>query len=538
MTLIPSGSYRAALYMRLSKEDGNCESTSITNQRKLLSRYASDHHFTVTAEFCDDGWSGTSFDRPAFKQMIAAIEAGEINLVLVKDLSRLGRDYIATGQYTELYFPSRQVRCIAVNDGYDSLSCDTDLIPFKNVMNEMYARDISRKIRSSLKSRMEEGAFIGNFPPYGYQRSETDRHSLVPDMAAAPVVKEIFYLAFLGSTTGEIAKELNRRNIPCPSLHRYLKSSSHSPADSLPPKTWTGNTVLKMLHNPVYLGHMAQGKTRKLSFKSTQNLPLPSSQWTTVPHTHEPLVKETVFLSVQSGLDARRHKKSSGFSNLFTGIAFCSGCGHGMSTYGGHSPCRRLVCGSYKSKGNAACSSHFIPYDDLCAIVLFEITKQLELLSKYKKYLCDKLREQCPNNSLPLTHPYPAPQFNQEHILSLLYQDRLAGRITADEYDGYVKKIHIFIEASQEKNAAPAPSAPAFSAEQIIENLVEKWLHPQELTALLLTHYVKKIEISQRDGTQKIRIFITPDDHPWQWALDAMLPELWDAVSSTPQESV
>ena len=187
--------YIAGLYLRLSKDDGAGESSSISTQRNILLSYAKDNNFRIYDEYVDDGWSGTNFERPEFKRMIKDIESGHINLVLTKDLSRLGRDYITTGQYTEIYFPSKGVRYIAINDGYDSESQYTDIVPFKNVLNEMYARDTSRKIRSAFISKMEQGSYIGNFAPYGYKKDERNKNHLIIDEEAAPIVSKIFKMA-------------------------------------------------------------------------------------------------------------------------------------------------------------------------------------------------------------------------------------------------------------------------------------------------------------------------------------------------------
>lgn len=184
--------YRGAIYLRLSKDDeSRRESSSISSQRRLLMSYAKEHDFSIVKEYSDDGWSGTTFDRPAFQEMIQDVKKGSINLILTKDLSRLGRNYIVSGQYTEFFFPSMNVRFIAVNDGYDSAVSDSDMIPFKNIMNEMYARDISKKIRSSLRIRMKDGSYIGNFPPYGYEKYPGPPIRLVPDPKASPIVKQI-----------------------------------------------------------------------------------------------------------------------------------------------------------------------------------------------------------------------------------------------------------------------------------------------------------------------------------------------------------
>lgn len=241
--------------------------------------------------------------------MITDIEAGEINLVLTKDLSRLGRDYIQTGQYTELYFPSHRVRFIAVGDGYDSACSSADLIPFRNVLNEMYARDISGKIKASLQVRMEEGAFVGNFAPYGYQKSQHDRHLLIPDSTVVPIVLRIFTEVAAGVSPRNIADALNTAKVLPPALYRCQNNKKLDPAHYTVKGLWTANTIIKILHNPVYLGHMVQGKHKKISFKSNLTLPVPPESRITVHHTHTPLVTEELFASCEEQLRRRTYKK-------------------------------------------------------------------------------------------------------------------------------------------------------------------------------------------------------------------------------------
>lgn len=301
-----------AIYLRLSKDDeGSGESLSIVNQRKMLLRYAREHHLTIVREYVDDGYSGTSFDRPGFCSMIEDIEKKEIKLVLTKDLSRLGRDYIKTGEYTELFFPSRGVRFIAVGDGYDSAYSSTDLIPFRNVVNEMYARDISRKIRASLQVRMEEGSYIGNFAPYGYIKCGKERHQLIPDEETAPIVLRLFLEAASGALPSALAGELNAEHVPCPSLYRCLKHPGLDPGHYSKSGLWTANTIIKILHNPVYLGHMVQGKTKKLSFKSRTSLTVPSCDRIKVPGTHPPIVTEKLFAQCREQLKSRATRKKT-----------------------------------------------------------------------------------------------------------------------------------------------------------------------------------------------------------------------------------
>ena len=284
--------YVAALYMRLSKDDGKIESSSISNQRKILKRYAEENCFDIYKEYIDDGYSGTSFDRPAWNKMITDIENGSINTVMVKDLSRIGRDYIISGQYTEIYFPSKGVRLIAVNDGYDSFGGFSDMIPFRNVLNEMYARDISRKIRSSLHSKMLEGSFIGNFAPYGYKKDENNKNHLIIDNASAEIVKRIFEYAYSGLRPTEIAEMLNKENVLTPKEYRKCGFIKGYVKDKL---MWRASTVCKIISNEVYIGSVVQGKSKKVSFKSDVMIRNPKSEWIKSENRHEAIIDRETF---------------------------------------------------------------------------------------------------------------------------------------------------------------------------------------------------------------------------------------------------
>ena len=286
--------YRGALYIRLSREDGNRESAGIESQRLLLRDYAQRGNFQIVEEYVDDGYSGTSYDRPAFGRMLADIEAGRINLVIVKDLSRLGRNYIATGELTEIYFPEHRVRLIAVNDGYDSARAIDDMAPFRHVMNEMYARDISRKIRTALHAKARDGQYIGSFAPYGYRKSASDKHRLEPDEDAAVWVRRIFSMAAEGAATKEIADALNQRKIPIPLDYRKIQQG-----EAITLRSWTPSGICKILRNPTYLGHTVQGKSEKLSLKSKRSHTKPREEWIVIKNTHVPLVSDEIFALAQ-----------------------------------------------------------------------------------------------------------------------------------------------------------------------------------------------------------------------------------------------
>lgn len=284
----------AALYIRLSKEDG--ENESIVNQRLILKRYAEENKITVYNEYVDDGYSGTNFLRPAFCRMISDMENGCVNLLLLKDLSRLGRDYLMVGQYTEVWFPSHGIRCISVCDGYDSVTTPSDVIPFRNLINEMYARDISRKIRSALHARMGNGDFIGSRAPYGYRKSSADRHKLEPDTHKAKIVTRIFQEAAMGIKPSEIADALNTEGVT-------------SPSGSL----WSGHGIVRILKDPVYLGETVQGKSEKPSFRMRAPVNVPPERRIRVTGTHLPLTTPEAFASAGNYLILRtcKHREKS-----------------------------------------------------------------------------------------------------------------------------------------------------------------------------------------------------------------------------------
>lgn len=286
--------YSAGLYMRLSKDDGKSESAGIESQRLFLRTYAAQHGYRVEEEYVDDGYSGTRYDRPAFLRMRSDIEEGRINMVITKDFSRLGRNYIATGELTERYFPEHEVRFIAINDGYDSETGGDDMAPFRHVVNEMYARDISRKIRTALYAKMEAGQYIGSFAPYGYRKDPKDKNHLIVEEESACVVRWIFSLARCGISASKTAEILNVASIPIPLDHRLIRQGESGLG-----REWRASSVHKILRNQVYLGHTVQAKSRKLSFRSTACTPRPKTGWIVSKNTHEELVSEADFLLVK-----------------------------------------------------------------------------------------------------------------------------------------------------------------------------------------------------------------------------------------------
>ena len=370
--------WRAALYTRLSREDGDKpESDSIANQRSLLESFASRQpDLQVAGQYSDDGFTGTNFQRPDFRRMIADIEAGKVNCVIVKDLSRFGRDYISTGHYLERWFPEHGVRFLAVNDHIDSEKGPYDmLLPLKNVFNEQYARDISHKVRSAVRAKQRQGQFIGAFASYGYRKDPGDHNKLLVDPCAAAVVRRIFDLYEQGSGKLRIARLLNEEGIPCPSQYKKLNGERYHNGQKLGRTTyWTYATIHRMLKNQMYIGSMEQGRAPRQTMHG-RAVQLERREWTVVEGTHEAIISRRQWDRVQTLLakDTRSPDFEQNISP-FAGFLRCGDCGRAMSKTsrpGGVCYC----CGSYKRYGPGACTRHSISRLELEQIVLSDLNK-------------------------------------------------------------------------------------------------------------------------------------------------------------------
>ena len=370
--------WNTAGYLRLSREDGDkAESDSIANQRKLLERYMEEHPELHLVEYYqDDGYTGTNFDRPAFRRMEADIAAGKVNCVLVKDLSRFGRDYIETGRYLERVFPTRRVRFIAVNDHVDSEQGRYDmLLPMKNIFNTQYARDISDKVRSAIHTKQQQGEFVGAFPSYGYQKDPADHNRLIVDPAAARVVRRIFDLFELGWGKLRIAKQLNSEEIPSPSEYKRLLGQRYHNGRKLNQTTyWTYATIHRILQNQMYAGHMEQGRDCRPTMHG-RAVRLDRAEWTVVPDTHEAIIGAEQWERVQSLLAKRTRQLSFDQDRSpFAGFLRCGDCGRAMVKTRGAGGVG-YSCGSYKRYGPTVCTRHSISHAELEQIVLDDLNR-------------------------------------------------------------------------------------------------------------------------------------------------------------------
>ena len=396
--------YNVGIYCRLSREDERTgESVSVENQREMLSRYVREQGWNLYAAYCDDGVSGTTFDRPGFNQLIADATAGKINLVLCKDLSRLGRDYIESGKYTDIVFPSLGCRFIALNDGVDTAHKNNEmLVILKNVMNDLYARDTSSKIKAVKRSSFQAGKYVGCYAPIGYLKSPEDKHVLVIDPATAPIVRRIFDLRCQGCSYRKIATTLNTEQVPTPSSFYYLRQGK--PNIRKEGGYWQAQTVKAILQNEVYIGHMVQNKTGNVSYKVHKQVDKPESEWIRVEGTHEPLVSMEVWELVRTieKQNTRSRTQANGETALFAGLLRCMDCGSLMRSYhdgrrrkdGSKSSYRSYACGRYSSGGKTVCTAHIMNQRVLIEIVLTDIRAKAELAKRDPDSLIERIQAQ------------------------------------------------------------------------------------------------------------------------------------------------
>ena len=391
--------YRAGLYLRLSRDDGNQESMSIANQRAMLMEYVQERGWSVEEVYIDDGYTGTNFDRPGFTRMINDIRLGRINMVITKDLSRLGRNYVRVGEYTDFFFPKHKVRYIAVTEHIDSAK-DNDIAGFLNIVNEHYAKDISRKVKSVKQSKAKRGQFIGAIPSYGYAKDEHNHNQLVIDEVASEVVKRIFHLYAIGHSARHIAEQLNKDNIISPRHYYYWKAGLPSPHS---PNTWSANTILQMLKKQIYIGHMVQGTRHNPSFKMKVRELVPEEDWIIVENTHEPLIDKDTWDQVQAIINARKNKrgigtkyKKNGEIALFSGKIRCADCGSKMNYMKKEAKGRIYHvyrCSTYNIKGKSACSYNAIREEVLEELIIKDLHRYAKIAIQDEDVLLRQIAE-------------------------------------------------------------------------------------------------------------------------------------------------
>lgn len=516
--------YKAALYCRLSVDDGNFGgSVSIETQKILLEQYCKDHKITDYKFYCDDGCSGTNFDRPSFKKMLSDIDEGKINLVIVKDLSRFGRNYVEAGMYVQRFTDSN-IRFIAADDNYDSLVNSDDLLfPIKNVVNEMYARDVSKKTKAAKKAKARDGQFIGSKAPFGYKIDPNDRHHLIVDEPAAQVVKRIFRLASEGVGYNKMAKIFREEKVLTPIAYFNLNNPDYFKSDYWRKEfDWHVTSIRAILNNEVYLGKLVYGKQRNKSMKSKEKVRNPKEDWIVVENCHEPIITQELWDTVHKILNAKHRPAKAGEVQMFAGLLYCSDCGHCLtysqkqrkdgSYHGAYS------CWMYKTHGKEYCASHYITFDTIYELVLIDIQRNLfqyrKNTDKFKSILSRKYQSDSQKQAEQITLEYEQKQKRCEEldkIISRLYEDNVLGRIGDERYESMSQSYEL--EQVEIKKALPILKSKidelkrqSDCADNFI-NVIKKYTIIDKLDVAILNELIDKIVVHHKEQAEDGRTF-------------------------------
>ena len=498
--------YHAALYIRLSKEDENeGPSQSVTNQESLLREFVRQQRLDVYDTYIDDGWSGTNFDRPDFQRMIADIEAKRVNMVITKDLSRLGRDYIMTGHYMERYFPEHRVRYISLLDGIDTGvdSTANDITPFRAIMNDMYAKDISKKIKSVKRDKQRRGLFIGGKPVYGYKMHPTEKNRIVIDEETAPVVRRIFALAISGMSCRQIAAALNSEGVPSPAAYAKLPVAKPGPYSGL----WSSERVSAMLQNETYIGNMVQGRMVRISYKSKKCLRQAPEDWVVVEGTHEPLIDTESFKKVQLLLNSRRSTRSRTYDFLLKGLIFCRECGHPLAVLNRKNAAGEdvlyFVCRTYQRFTKlGVCTCHSIKEETVNEAVLAKVREVCQAYLDPERLR--SIAQEMVEGALKSDGAASELQNLQAKLDSLIanldrmYIDRLNGLLSEDDFQRIYQKVksdRTILEESI-KNLSEQTKRPVDAAEKA-KTLVKQFLDSAFTDRGLLVSLIERVELTE-----------------------------------------
>lgn len=508
-------SFRVGLYIRLSREDGDKEeSSSVTNQREILKRYVSEQpNFFIVKEYVDDGWTGTNFDRPKFKEMIADIEAGIIDTVITKDLSRLGRERLGVGHYTEIYFPEHNVRYIALLDNIDTYmdAGMNDMAPFKGVINDMYVRDISKKIRSSLIERKKAGNFLGVTAPYGYKKDPNNKFHLVINEKEAEVIKRVFRLYLEGNGLTKIAQILTKDGVPVPGESRNIGKTRKTALYN----SWKQTTIRRILDNRVYLGELVQFKRRKINYKSKRRITVPEEERYICKGTHEAIIDEEDFNTVQNILKKNKSFKGTKHDYLFKGLLYCAECGARLNiTYSNYA---LKKYGEYRY--TTICYSYSRLYSDICTRHSNSIPELEEVLIKHIKEVCSRyINENLQDELISMAKKQKQLELkqisNEKRLETLeqkiadiglyiknLYMDKVKGVVSENDYislvSDFTKDRDNLIKEKEELITIINNQKPQIDETAKIEKLAKEFISLEKPTKQLLNELIEKITISE-----------------------------------------
>lgn len=513
--------YRVGIYTRLSKDDGNeGESISIDTQKHFLTKYVQEQNWQLSEIYVDDGFSGTNFERPAFKRMIKDIEDNKLDCVITKDLSRLGRNYLECGYYLEIFFPEHNVRYIALSDSVDTISNNSmDITPFRNLLNEMYVKDTSKKIKTAIKTRFENGKCMTTFAPYGYVKDPNDHNHLIVDEDLREVIKTIYDLCTeKGWGVRKIMLYLREHKILRPSVYlakkgisafeRYLKYGEYS---------WSENGVRAILRSPIYAGNLVGYKRVKLSMKSKKRKCQKPEDWKVIYNTHEGIVTQEQWDLAQKLMNKRRNKiTESGYENIFAGIIKCVDCGYAMCCSSANRRKRpepidniQYVCNNYNSYGVKSCTQHSIEARTLQELVLQDINYFANMAKENKtdfvEFLKSKLKAE--NKSNARTSQNEVKKLNKrlhnlDNLFKKLYEDRITENITERNYkimsETYQKEQNEIIEKLNKIEQAELEEKSINNNVVDFADTIKEYSGITELTRTIIVRLIDKITISEK----------------------------------------
>ena len=505
-----------ALYCRLSQDDGlDGDSNSIQNQKRILEQYAIDRRFPNPQFYVDDGYSGASFNRPDFQRMMADMEDGKIGIIITKDLSRLGRNQLHTGLYIEERFPQFGVRYIAINDNVDTENAESsELMPFKNLFNEWFVRDTSRKIRAVQRAKAERGERLGTRAPYGYQKDENTKGRLLVDEEAAAVVRRIFALCAAGNGPSQIARVLRREQVLCPAMYAYQRfGSGHSGLDMAKPYNWNSDTVANMLENELYIGNTINMKYSTKSYKDKRRMEHPRDECMVIEGSHEPIIDRETWDIVQRVRQHKRRRTNMDEQNKYSGLVVCADCGSTMVLHRAHTMSasyNHFTCRTYKKEGAEVCTAHYIREQILDEVVLEDIrrvtARAREHPREFAAYISGKqsaeLQREIRRREKGLT------ALNQrarelDAIFKRLYEDSVLGRITAEQFQAlsgsYTEEMAALKEKIPEQDAAIRRLREQVCGADHFIALAKKYTDIRNLTPELLRLFIRKIVVHEKD---------------------------------------
>ena len=515
-----------ALYCRLSRDDElQGDSNSILNQKAILQKYADENGFANTQCFVDDGYSGTTFDRPAWNRLSAMIDEGLIGTIIVKDMSRLGRDYLQVGMYTEMVFPNADIRFIAINNGVDSINgTENDMTPFINIFNEFYAKDTSRKIRAVFKSKGQSGKPLCTNPPYGYIKDPEDKNHWIVDEEAANVVREIFHLCVSGYGPQQIAREMMRRGYLNPTA--YARANGRTTPDNRTvgdDYTWQNSTISHILTRMEYLGHTVNFKTYRKSYKNKKQLKNDPAQWQIFENTHEAIIDRETFDIVQRIRDGRRRVTPMGEMPILSGMVFCADCGKKLYQVRGRNLPQKeyMVCSTYR-KIKGGCSSHQIRnevlerllLDGIQAVTAYAREHEADFVELITQKSQTELDKSLRDGKRELEQAQTRIR-KLDDIIQRLYEDNLEGKVSDERFARMTANYEeeqkgLESRVAELKKLLAAEKDRSVNVDHFL-TLVRKYTDVQELTAEIVREFVEKVYVHQAeriDGqkVQRIRI--------------------------------